>query len=181
MSRLEPNVKVLYLLRHAKSSWDVPALDDHDRPLAPRGMKAARVVASEIARQRISVDLVLCSSAARARQTLEAVRPALAGPLDIRIGLEIYTAGAGDLLGHLGDLDEATRTVLVVGHNPALEELTELLAGDGEPQALEQLRRKFPTGALATLTTRRSWRDLGPGAAYLESLFLPRPPRPPNQ
>ncbi len=180
MARLEPHVRVLYLLRHAKSSWDVPALDDHDRPLSARGMKAARVVASEIARQRISVDLVLCSSAARARQTLEVIVPALAEPLDIRIDPELYAAGAGDLLGRLRGLDEETRTVLVVGHNPALEELTEQLAGDGEPQALEQLRRKFPTGALATLTTGRSWGDLGPGAAYLESLFLPRPRQPPN-
>jgi phosphohistidine phosphatase len=180
MARLERHVKTLYLLRHAKSSWDVPALDDHDRPLAARGVKAARAVASEIGRRRISVDLVLCSSAARARQTLESVVPALAHAPDIRIGSELYVAGAGDLLGRLRGLDEETRAVLIVGHNPALEELTELLAGDGEPHALDQLRRKFPTGALATLTTGRPWGDLGRGAACLESLFLPRPPRPPN-
>jgi len=173
MARLEPHVKIIYLLRHAKSSWDAPGLDDHDRPLASRGVKAARVVASHIARQRIGVDLVLCSSATRARQTLEGVLPALAGPLDIRIGPEWYTASAGDLLADLRGRDEQTRSVLVVGHNPALEELAELLAGDGEPQALEQLRRKFPTGAFATLTSGRAWRDLGRGAAYLESLFLP--------
>jgi phosphohistidine phosphatase len=181
MARLEPHLKILYLLRHAKSSWDAPGLDDHDRPLAPRGMKGARVVASEISRRRISVDLVLCSSATRARQTLEAVAPALAGPLDIRIGSDLYAADAGDLLGRLRGVGEETPTVLVIGHNPGLEELAELLTGDGEPQALEQLGRKFPTGALATLTTARSWRDLGPGTAYLESLFLPRPRLPPDQ
>jgi phosphohistidine phosphatase len=180
MARPEPHVKTLYLLRHAKSSWDAPGLDDHDRPLAPRGVKAARVVASEIGRRRISVDLVLCSSATRARQTLEAVVPDLAEPLDIRIGPELYASGAGDLLGRLRDVDEETLTVLVIGHNPALEELTELLAGDGEPQALERLRDRFPTGALATLTTGRAWRDLGQGTAYLESLFLPRPRLPHN-
>jgi phosphohistidine phosphatase len=180
MARLEPHVNVLYLLRHAKSSWDTPGLDDHDRPLAARGTKAAAVVASEIARRRISVDLVLCSSAIRARQTLEAVLPALTGPLDIRIGPELYTAGAGDLLGRLRGLDEDTGRVLVVGHNPTLEELTDLLAGDGEPRALEQLRQKFPTAAFATLTTGRPWGDLGAGAAYLESLFLPRSHVPPK-
>jgi phosphohistidine phosphatase len=181
MARLEPHVKFLYLLRHAKSSWDDPGLEDHDRPLAPRGMKAARVVAAEIARQRISVDAVLCSSATRARQTLEVVVPALSGPLDIQVRPELYAAGAGDLLRRLRNLHEETCTVLVVGHNPALEELTDLLAGDGEPLALEALRRKFPTGALATLTTGRSWGELGPGAAYLESLFLPRPRLPPDR
>jgi phosphohistidine phosphatase len=180
MACREPAVKTLYILRHAKSAWDAPGLDDHDRPLAARGMKAARVVASRMALQRISVDVVLCSTALRARQTLEAVLPALAGPLDIRIGPELYTVAASDLIGRLRRLDEETHTVLVVGHNPALEELTELLAGEAEPQALEQLRLKFPTAALATLTTGRAWKELGPGAAYLESLVLPRRQMPPG-
>ncbi len=168
------SVKTLHLLRHAKSSWDDPSLDDHDRPLATRGRKAAGLVASHIARQGISIDRILCSSAVRARQTLELVLPVLDGPLDIRIGPELYTAGADELLRLLRAVNEDASGVLVVGHNPALQDLTERLAGDGEPQARQELRRKFPTAVLATLTTGGAWSEMGPGKAYLESLFIPR-------
>jgi phosphohistidine phosphatase len=166
-------VKTLLLLRHAKSSWDDPGLDDHDRPLASRGRKAGELVASYVTRRGISVDRVLCSSAVRARQTFEFVLPVLASPVDIRIGPELYAAGAAELLGLVQEVDERASGVLVVGHNPGLQDLTEWLAGDGEPQACQELRRKFPTAALATLTARGAWSELGPGKAYLESLFTP--------
>lgn len=167
-------MKTLHLLRHAKSSWDNPTLDDHNRPLAARGRKAAGLVASYIARHGIHVDLVLCSSAVRARQTFELILPVLDGPLYIHLGPELYTANAADLLRLIQVVGEEVPGVLMVGHNPALEELTDLLAGDGEPRALEDLRRKFPTAALATLTTGVAWSELGPGMAYLESFVLPR-------
>jgi phosphohistidine phosphatase len=168
-------VKTLHLLRHAKSSWDDPMLDDHDRPLAPRGRRAADLVAAHMYGRRIGVDLVLCSSAVRARQTLELVLPVLEAPLNIHIGRALYGVGAAELLRLLRALDENASSVLVVGHNPTLEELTVQLAGDGEPQALQELGRKFPTGALATLTTSGTWSELAPGAAYLESFVLPGP------
>jgi phosphohistidine phosphatase len=167
------NVKTLHLLRHAKSSWDDPNLDDHDRPLAARGRQAAGVVASRMARQGTRVDLVLCSSAVRARQTFEFLLPVLGAPLYIHIGPELYTANASDLLRLIQAVSEEASGVLVVGHNPALEELTDWLAGDGEPGAVEELRRKFPTAVLATLTTGNAWSELGPGKAYLESFVLP--------
>jgi phosphohistidine phosphatase len=166
--------RTLYLLRHAKSSWDDPSLGDRDRPLASRGRRAAGLLASHLGTDPIEVDLVLCSSAVRARQTLELVLPSLGGPLDIRFEDRLYGAGAADLLARLRSVDESTRTVLVVGHNPALQDLTETLAGDGEVYSLRAVRQKYPTGALATLSTRSGWSMLIPGSAYLDSFVMPR-------
>ena len=166
-------VKSLHLLRHAKSSWDDPDLEDHDRPLAARGRKAGALLASHFARQGISVDRVLCSSAARARQTFEFVLPVLGGPLDIRIGPELYAAGVAELLQLLRAVDERASSVLVVGHNPTLQDLTEWLAGDGEPEAWQEVREKFPTAAMASLSAGGPWSELSPGTAYLESFFKP--------
>ncbi len=167
-------MKTIHLLRHAKSSWDDPGLADRDRPLAARGLKAARLIAAHIAREGLRVDFVLCSSATRARQTLEPMVPALGEGVDVRIDDELYGADAGEVLASLQGIEEKTGAVLVVGHNPALQELTENLVHDGQKQAIELLRRKFPTGALATITAETTWRQLGFGSGYLESFVVPR-------
>jgi phosphohistidine phosphatase len=171
-------VRTLHLLRHAKSSWDDPGLHDHDRPLAPRGKKAARLMGTHLAERKIRVSLVLCSSAVRARQTLEVIGPALTGhpdaPVEIRIEDGLYHADAVDLLARLRRVDDDTRSVLVIGHNPALQQLAESLAGDGDRAARSVLDVNFPTGALATISTSSSWDRLGPGVGYLESLVVPR-------
>lgn len=167
-------MKTLHLLRHAKSSWDDQSLADHDRPLARRGEKAADLVAAHMARRRIGVDLVLCSSATRARQTLERVIPALGANAKTFVEDELYSADADDLLSRLRQIDDAVQSVLVIGHNPALAELTTELVDDGDAGALGELRRKFPTGALATVTTRTTWSGLERGLGYLESFVMPR-------
>jgi phosphohistidine phosphatase len=86
----------LFLLRHAKSSWDEP-LAGHDRPLAPRGCKAAKRIGAHVRREQIRVALVLCSSARRARETLDLVAP----PGEVRIEHELYGATAAELLERL--------------------------------------------------------------------------------
>jgi phosphohistidine phosphatase len=167
-------MKTLYLLRHAKSSWDDPSLDDRDRPLAGRGRKAAQRMATELARQPLNVDLVLCSSATRARQTLKVLLPAFGEHVEVRYPDWLYGAHADEILDRLRRLDEAVQTLLVVGHNPSLQDLALDLAGDGDRAALEQLRQKFPTGAMATITTRTTWSGMGPSVGYLESMLAPR-------
>lgn len=166
--------RTLHLLRHAKSSWDDPGLEDRDRPLAPRGRRAGRLLASHIEQHGIGVDLVLCSSALRARQTLELVLPALRGAPDVRTEERLYGAGVAGLLSRLRSVDESDRRVLLIGHNPALQDLAERLAGDGDAAARQALYRKFPTGALATLSVGSTWDSLSGGGAYLQSLVLPR-------
>jgi phosphohistidine phosphatase len=167
-------MKTLLLLRHAKSSWDDASLDDHDRPLSDRGGRAGRLVASYLARQSIGVELVLCSSALRARQTLDLVLPSLEENVEVRIEDGLYAADATDLLDRLRGVAESVPAVLVVGHNPSLQQLALRLVAGGEPARLHQLQQKFPTGAVATITTETTWARLGPGVGYLKSLVMPR-------
>jgi phosphohistidine phosphatase len=167
--------RTLLLLRHAKSSWDDAALSDHDRPLAPRGERAARLIASHLRAEGIIPALVLCSSARRTRETLAALQPVLGESTEVRIEDRLYGAGATTILAILRAVDAAVSSVMVIGHNPGLEDVAVALAGDGEGAALRQLRAKFPTGALATLELRGpSWAQLDRGDAFLASIVLPR-------
>jgi phosphohistidine phosphatase len=167
-------VKAILLLRHAKSSWDDPALADDERPLAPRGRRAAARMAEHISRAELRPALVLCSPARRTRETLDLVAPAL-GDVPIRIEPALYGAGEQDLLRSLRALPDKASSVLFVGHNPGLHDLALALAGAGDRAALARLRAKMPTAALATLTSERSrWRDLRRGAAALVEFVVPR-------
>ncbi len=161
----------LYLLRHAKSSWDDPSLADHDRPLAPRGRKAARRLGAHLSEEGIEPELVLCSSARRTRETLERLGGAVGGStVEVEEGL--YAADADALADRLRAVPDEVRSVLLIGHNPGLEELALDLAGRGE--ALARLEEKFPTGALAALELSTSWAGLSPGSAELTAFVVPR-------
>jgi phosphohistidine phosphatase len=164
-----PVVRRLYLLRHAKSSWDDPGQDDHARPLSPRGERAARDMAAHLKREAVRPDLVLCSTAQRARQTLEAL--ALAS--EARFEDDLYGAGAAALLGRLRGLPDAVSSVMLVGHNPGLQELALLLAGNGDPVLLNRVREKLPTGALVTLTFQVPWASLAQGGTTLAAMVRP--------
>src|SRR4029453_12785732 len=112
-----PIVKRLLLLRHAKSSWDEPGLADHNRPLAPRGRRAAESMARHLRDDRISPALVLCSSARRTRETLE-----LLGVVEeVRIERALYGASEDELLDRLQRVPETLDSVMLVGHNPAVQ------------------------------------------------------------
>lgn len=159
-------MKRVWLLRHAKSSWDDPTLADHDRPLSPRGRKAAKRMGSWAAGNGVRPDLVLCSSALRARATLDLVRAGLGNP-EAEFDMALYHAPADDLLVRLRTVREAVTDLLLVGHNPALHDLACLLA----PPGLEA----FPTGALAEFRLAiDTWPEVCAGCALLGALVLPR-------
>src|SRR3954452_14534420 len=105
-------MKRLYVLRHAKSSWDDPALGDHDRPLAPRGRKAAKAIARHLRDERVEPELVLCSTAKRARQTLERSEPAR-GRRKVRVERELYGAESGALLELLHAVPDSVGSVML--------------------------------------------------------------------
>jgi phosphohistidine phosphatase len=168
----EAIVRRLYLLRHAKSSWDDAGVADRDRPLAPRGRKAMKAMARHLRHERIHPDLVLCSSARRARETLDRVRSSLGGDARIEVEDELYTFDDDVVLRRLRRLAPSFGSVMVVGHNPAMEELTACLAKGGK--LVRQVEEKFPTGALAVLMIPSEWSRLEPGTADLESFVTPR-------
>jgi phosphohistidine phosphatase len=162
----------LYLLRHAKSSWTDADLADHDRPLAGRGRRAADAIADHMRAEAIAPELVLCSTARRARETYERIEPALAAA-PVRYEAGLYGASAMSLLERLRGLPDDVDSVLLVGHNPAIEELAVALARPSPRR--RDLEVKFPTGALATLTgPLPSWRGLDHDSVELVAFVRPR-------
>ena len=149
----------LFVLRHAKSNWNNAYLADHERPLAPRGQRAAAALAGHIVTLDPPPALVLCSTARRAQETLEPVRAQL-------------PAGT-EVLDRLRAVPEATPSVMVVAHNPGLEDLVRGLGRDGDATLIARVRDKFPTGALATLTFAGPWKDIGSAPATLEAFVVP--------
>lgn len=162
-------MKRVYLLRHAKSSWKHPELPDQDRPLAGRGKRAAKAIVKHMHAQELKPELVLCSTARRARETLKRIEPAL-GRAPVRVEGELYGASARELLARLRRLPDDVGSVLLIGHNPGMHELALELAGSAP-----ELAGKFPTAALATLAFNGSaWGELGPEATELVELIRPR-------
>ena len=165
VERLSVLMRRIYLLRHAKSSWEDVGLADHDRPLAPRGRRAAKAIGRYLQDSSIEPEFVLCSSARRAQETLE--RTGLAG----RVEPELYGASADELLARLRHISPELRSVMLIGHNPGMQQLALLLARPG-PE-VDELAVKFPTAALATLAIS-SWDSLGRGSAELTDFIRPR-------
>lgn len=167
-------MRELHLLRHAKSSWDDPRLADFDRPLNDRGRRAAAAMADHIRRAGPRPSLVLCSPAARARETLEVIAPALDGAATV-FDARLYEADAEDLLARLRALPAGEPgPVLLLGHNPGLQRLAlKLLARDND--LARRMRRKYPTGALASFACEvDSWAELGGGTCRLRAFVRPK-------
>ena len=122
----------------------------------------------------VAPDLVLCSPARRAVQTWEGVAPGVPPDTVVEIDEAIYHADADELLARLREVPSGIGSVLLVGHNPGLQELAIDLVGSGGARLRERLLTKFPTGALATLEVSGSWHDLTWGAASLLAFVVPR-------
>ena len=166
-------MRTILLLRHGKSSWSDPTISDVDRPLARRGERASKRIAKHLRRKRIRPDLVLCSPSLRTRQTLEAIAPSLGKGCSVELAPELYAASEQELLERLRALPESADSVMLIGHNPGLQELALVLASRG--RYLPKLQQKFPTGALATLVVAsNSWAAIGPGDAELVDYVVPK-------
>lgn len=167
---------VLMLLRHAKSSWQDASLADFDRPLARRGIAAAPLMGREMMRRGWLPDLVLVSPARRTRETWNLVaRQWPDGARPVVMHDDIYEADAERLLDVVRKESRSADRVLLIGHNPAMEDLAALLAGHAcDPDALSLMTAKFPTCALARLTFDGDWPSLGADAARLDDFLRPR-------
>jgi phosphohistidine phosphatase len=153
-------MKKLMILRHAKAEPH-DARRDHQRELTHGGREDAVRMGAYLADNDIIPQLVLCSDAARARQTLEAVAPYLPKGVPQRIERKLYDAESSALLGDLRDIDDAFDAVMFIGHNPGLEDLARGLVRDPSSRFAVEMRRKFPTAALAVIDLDiESWADL---------------------
>lgn len=166
----------LALLRHAKSSWSHPKLNDFARPLNARGEAAAPLIGQTLATLRVTPDVILCSSAERTRATLAGLRATC--PLDgtpVSYEDELYLAEPSVLLGRLQKLSPEVTSALVIGHNPGLELLAQMLVKTGDARSIIAMEHKFPTGALAVFTLPATkFADIGPEIGRLEHFITPR-------
>lgn len=164
-------MKVIYLLRHAKSSWNDATLADFDRPLAARGIRAAVMMGNHLAHAGIHPALVLCSPARRTCQTAE-----LAGLANPVPESELYEANGMRLLARLKELPDGLPSVMMIGHNPGLRSLALLLAQARPGQRnWDRLAGKMPSGALAILAAGVDrWEDLAVGRCSLEGFVRPK-------
>lgn len=150
-------MKTLFLLRHAKSSWKDKTLPDFERPLNSRGRKAAEIMSAFFKQEKISPDLILSSSALRARETIEIIVRSARLRSDLRFDERIYEASASRLLEVVTQIEKGVRSALIVGHNPGLEELVYVLTAQNET---------MPTAALAKITFKTSnWNNTVNGGA----------------
>ncbi len=162
----------LWLLRHAKSSWEDPGLPDIERPLAARGVRAAERIARYLDAEGIRPQLVLCSPAARAQGTLEIVRPSLGTP-EVSVEPELYTFDPEPLVERIRLVADDVASAMLVGHNPAMQALAVWLARSGD--RLTELAAKYPTAALAELKLdAETWGATAAGSAVLTRFVLPR-------
>lgn len=167
-------VKRLWILRHAKSSWSETEVADRDRPLNQRGERAAVLMGATLAQSGVELDRILASPALRVRQTIERLGAQLTAEVPVCFDPDLYLASAETWLDQLRELEDGDE-VLVVGHNPGLEDLVDLLAPVGDGSALRSLRDGFVTAALAEISLPLTeWRELRAGMGRLESLRRPK-------
>ena len=162
--------RTLLLMRHAKS--DYPAgVADHDRPLAPRGIREAGL-AGDWLRANAPVDAVLCSTATRARETL--ARTGIDAP--VRYSERLYASTPGTMIDEINQTADGIGTLLVVGHEPTMSGLALTLADDDRTDSLvvERISDKFPTSAIAVLSLACRWNALEPCHAALTGFEVPR-------
>jgi phosphohistidine phosphatase len=159
-------MKTLYLLRHAKSSWNDSSLRDFDRPLNERGKADAPLIGKHLASENLSDPLIICSPALRTRETVELVLRNANVHVEPRFDERIYEASLRDLLQVVSEIDDANETAILIGHNPGLEELLALLTGESRP---------MPTCALAKIVFDvASWKDVRANDGTLESFVAPK-------
>jgi phosphohistidine phosphatase len=163
----------LHLLRHAKSSRD-DDIEDRDRPLSRRGREEARRIGESLPAALGAVDLVLCSSALRTRQTAEMVLAGFAPTPRVRFEDGLYLASANTLTRRLTRLDEAEASVLLIGHNPGLHELAIALASPDSPRFRALTAGKFPTTARASLDLATGWATLAGTRHALVAYVTPK-------
>jgi phosphohistidine phosphatase len=163
-------MKTLLILRHSKSSWKDPDLPDHDRPLNKRGKHDAPIIGELLRKQDLVPDLIFSSTAVRAKDTASAVVTALGYAGKIIFPSSLYSVGSNAYVKVIGDLtyDDDYSSILVVGHNPGVEKLVQILTGEFQ---------EMPTCALAIITLAiETWSSLQRhiGQGKLIALWRPR-------
>jgi phosphohistidine phosphatase len=169
-------VKVLYLLRHAKSDWAATGLPDIERPLSERGIRVAPKIGAAMRKIGIAPGMVLCSAAQRAAETWALLLPELAAEIRVKTMRSLYLASPSRILSIVHRLPRSVPSALVLAHNPGLHSLALALAGSGsDRRAMGMLQEKYPTGALVEFRFPvEDWAEVRPGSGQLVRFLRPR-------
>jgi phosphohistidine phosphatase len=171
-----PPARLLVVLRHAKSAW--PDVADHDRPLAPRGRRDAPAAGRWLRDAGCVPDLVVCSTARRARETWDLAARELPITPPVTYDPRVYEATVPVLLDVVHETPARCGTLLLVGHNPGVQQLALALTLDADGDLLERAAAKVPTSAVLVLAWAGTWTVLAPGAARLTAFAVPRGAKP---
>jgi phosphohistidine phosphatase len=163
--------RTLLLMRHAKSAYP-PNVADHDRPLAPRGIREAGLAGDWLRANAPGIDAVLCSTATRTRQTL--AQTGIGAP--VRYSERLYGATPGMMIDEINEVGDSVNTLLVVGHEPTMSSVSLGLASsdDANDAAVQRISEKFPTSAIAVLTVAGGWKSVELNCAALIEFHVPR-------
>lgn len=161
----------VFLLRHAKAGWALPGMRDYDRPLDETGRRDARAMGAAIARDGYKPALIFCSAALRARETLKGVAISLKAE-NVAYSETLYSTDAGGYLDAIRTVG-AAESVLLVGHNPMMEDLGTALPGGGDMNALGVLAGGFPTAGLAVIRFDGPLSQVAPGKGWLDAFLHP--------
>jgi phosphohistidine phosphatase len=169
----------LSLLRHAKSSWNNPAVPDHDRPLATRGVVDAPLMGRAMTERGIDPDLVLCSSARRTRDTLALVLPELKVGPKVVYEDALYHASAAEMLELMRAVPPGASRLMLVGHNPEIHALALDLVGSGPKHYRDKLKDKYPTAGLVVVNfTSGAWQSVTVNSGELKLFLTPKDLKP---
>jgi phosphohistidine phosphatase len=165
----------LILMRHAKSSWSDPSLEDHDRPLNQRGRLAAPLMGAWLADRSLVPDLVLCSSSVRTQETWARVCATLPGAPAPQIDARLYHADPPRMLAAVNAAPASAETLAMIGHQPGIGAFLRKLANADAPACCTRAYQKFPTAACAILEfDTETWADIAFGDGRFTSFAIPR-------
>jgi phosphohistidine phosphatase len=165
----------LTLFRHAKSSWDHANLTDFDRPLNERGKRDAPVMGRYLIKHDLIPDLILCSAAQRARETLDLAWADWPSRPHAEYSEALYLATTDTMLGILRNVELHSAHVMMIAHNPGIHSFAMSMAGTGEADARHALSSKYPTAAIASITFDvKRWPDIKPGSGTLQLFMTPK-------
>lgn len=168
-------MKKLYLLRHAKSDYPANVRDDKNRPLNERGKNACKIMGAFLKENNIAPDMIISSDALRTKQTIKNIidESCLRNKVDFTKNL--YLASAGEILKEVAKINNNLNNVMVVAHNPGIQELAAILFKDGDEEKLRKIKTKYPTASLSSFILHtNSWSEIYPASCTLEFFVSPK-------
>ena len=165
----------LFLLRHAKSSWKNTEISDFFRPLNKRGRNGARLIGQYMDKNQFIPDLVLCSAANRAIETISIIESCMPNKLKTYFLIDLYLASEATILNKIVQIDVPANSVLLVGHNPGIEAFFARLMSDFSINLKNQKIKKYPTGALSIFkVAAKKWADFNNKSVIFHDFVTPK-------